>query len=187
MSAVDRVIELAGAQLGEPYVFGDEGPDSFDCSGLVQYVFGHVGIKLPRTAREQQRATKTVTRPLPGDLVFYNRPATHVGIYIGGGKMINAPRPGARVRIDTVGNPTNYGRVGGLGTLAAVPIAGVGAAAAGLGDIAGAVLGGARHVVLEGLVVGLGLGLVGYGLWRATAGVRRRAGDQLSESTGGVL
>jgi hypothetical protein len=179
---VDRVLTLATAQIGDRYVYGDEGPDTFDCSGLVQWVYGHVGIELPRTAHEQQAATAPVGTPLPGDLVFYGRPATHVGIYVGGGKMIDAPHPGATVRVDSVGTPTNYGRVSGLGALAAVP-AGIAAGVAGaVGDVTSTILGSARYIALEAAAVVLGAALVGYGLWRASAPIRRSTLDSLGGS-----
>ena len=103
----DAVVQLAYAQLGMPYVWGGASPQtSFDCSGLVQWVYRQVGVTLPRTAQQQYN----VTAPLapdelqPGDLVFfeYTYPGeriTHVGIYIGSGRMINAPTTGDVVRI----------------------------------------------------------------------------------------
>lgn len=164
MSLVDQMLGYAQGELGKPYVYGDEGPNTFDCSGLVQFVFGKVGISTPRTSQEQQAWASPVTQPLPGDLVFYGRPATHVGIYLGNGRMINAPQPGAVVRIDPVGAPTSYGRVPGLGT-ALAPITGV------LGDLGGTVagwLGGARNIVLEAAGVLAGLALAGGGLYLLT-------------------
>lgn len=174
MSKVDDVIAAATAEIGKPYNFGDEGPNAFDCSGLMQWIFASVGIKLPRTAREQQAALPEVAgEPLPGDLVFWGRPATHVGLYIGGGKMIAAPHAGARVRIqDVYGTPAGYGRVTGLGT-ALAPVT----------DAAGALGGTMRdwldniraNVVVLAFAVA-GLGLVGWGLWRVSGPVRARSG-----------
>jgi cell wall-associated NlpC family hydrolase len=86
MSKVADLIALATTQLGKPYVYGDEGPNTFDCSGLMQYVFGLVGIRLPRTAAQQQKSVTRVASPVPGDLVFYGAPAHHVALYIGGGR-----------------------------------------------------------------------------------------------------
>ncbi len=167
MSTVDQLISAATAELGKPYVFGDEGPLSFDCSGLMQWVYGRVGVRLPRTAAEQQRATTPVDRPLPGDLVFYGRPAHHVALYIGAGRMIAAPHAGARVQVQSVyATPTSYGRVAGLGTAAAPALGALTALGDGAGGLVADVLGGARHVVIEGLVVVAALALVGYGLWR---------------------
>lgn len=169
MSKVDDVLTYAQAQIGDPYVFGDEGPDTFDCSGLIQYVLGLVGIGAPRTSQEQQAWANPVASPRPGDLVFYGRPATHVGLYIGDGKMIDAPHAGAKVRVDQVGSPTSYGRVPGLGA-AIAPIAG--AAAQGWGTVTGW-LGGARHLVLELAFVGLGVVVAGAGLYLITTASRR--------------
>lgn len=187
MTRVDQLLAVASSEIGKPYVYGDEGPNTFDCSGLSQYAYGYVGIKLPRTARQQQAATTRVTNPLPGDLVFYGSPAYHVGIYLGGGKMINAPDVNQRVRIDNVGKPTNYGRVSGLGAAAAVPISLVTGAGSVVGDTAAAMLGGAQHIALEAAFLGLGLALVGVGLWRASKGARGRLKSTVSDGTTGVL
>jgi peptidoglycan hydrolase-like protein with peptidoglycan-binding domain len=104
-SVAQAVIAVARQQLGDPYHLGDEGPDSFDCSGLVQFCF-RVGaaIQLPRTAAQQQLATTPVVQPVPGDLVFYGPAgkAHHVGIYIGGGRMIAAPHTGEVVKDQAV-------------------------------------------------------------------------------------
>ncbi|HUY74415.1 MAG TPA: bifunctional lytic transglycosylase/C40 family peptidase [Candidatus Dormibacteraeota bacterium] len=102
-----RVVALAQAELGMPYVWGGASPaTSFDCSGLVQWVYGQVDVTLPRTAQEQFDATVRL-RPdqlQPGDLVFFAHtypsadPITHVGIYVGNGTMINAPEEGEVVQ-----------------------------------------------------------------------------------------
>jgi len=162
VSKVDSVIAWAQKELGRPYVYGDEGPSTFDCSGLMQYIFGKVGISLPRTAHEQQAWAKPVTSPSPGDLVFYGRPAHHVGLYIGAGKMINAPRPGEVVQVDSIGTATSYGRVPGLGA-AVAPVAAVLTSAT---SLVGDWLGGARELMLQGGFVLAGLGLLGYGVYR---------------------
>jgi hypothetical protein len=160
---VDQFLAIVEAQLGKPYVFGDEGPETFDCSGLVQYALGLVGISAPRTSQEQQRWAIPVTTPRPGDLVFYGSPAYHVGVYIGNGRMINAPEPGTTVRVDPVGQPTGYGRVPGLATSAVLaPLAGAGTAA---WDRVGEWLSGIRHVVIQGPFVAGGLVLAGVGLY----------------------
>ena len=91
------IINTAKAQLGKPYVWGAEGPNSFDCSGLVYYVYGQHGIKMPRTSREQANVGTTVSQSQlqPGDLIFSSTDGSggvnHVGIYIGNGQMIHAP------------------------------------------------------------------------------------------------
>ncbi len=170
VTKVEDVIRLATAEIGSPYVWGDEGPDTFDCSGLVQYCFGLVGIKLPRTAAQQQRYVTKVSNPLPGDLVYWGSPAYHTALYIGDGKIISAPRAGERVHITSLyGNPT-FGRVPGLGTAIAGPIDAIGAGFGAVDDW----LGGARGVLIEAAVIGLGLALVGVGLYRAVAAPRIR-------------
>lgn len=108
---VGSIIASGMKEVGKPYVFGNEGPNSFDCSGLMQFIFKKNGVKLPRTAAQQQRASTRVKTPRPGDLVFYGNPAHHVALYLGNGKMLAAPHSGANVRVQPVyGNPT-YGRI----------------------------------------------------------------------------
>ena len=106
-AAPNAVLDLARAQTGKPYVWGGASPQtSFDCSGLVQWVYRQVGVQLPRTAQQQYQATTRVPREQlqPGDLVFFaqtypsSEPITHVGIYVGGGRMINAPTGGDVIR-----------------------------------------------------------------------------------------
>jgi cell wall-associated NlpC family hydrolase len=95
-------------QLGKPYVWGASGPDAFDCSGLTLRAWQAAGVSLPRVAVDQYRAGPHVPAgdAQPGDLVFFADdaadPATivHVGIAIGGGRMVDAPYTGAVVRID---------------------------------------------------------------------------------------
>lgn len=103
------VVAVAQTQLGMPYVWGGASPQtSFDCSGLVQWSYAQLGVSLPRTAQDQYNATARVGPGdlQPGDLVFFAytypsspaEPVTHVGIYVGGGQMINAPTDGDVVR-----------------------------------------------------------------------------------------
>jgi cell wall-associated NlpC family hydrolase len=113
---LDHFVGAVLRQLGDPYVFGDEGPDSFDCSGLVFFAAGRAGVEVARVARDQQSTLQRVAAPRLGDLVFYGRPAHHVGIYLGDGKMVDAPHHGANVRIDGIGQPTSYGRIAALHT-----------------------------------------------------------------------
>lgn len=105
------VVAYAKRFLGVPYVWGGSTPSGFDCSGLVQYVYRNsVGIKLPRVSQAQRNVGTRVSRAqaLPGDMVNYNH---HVGIYLGNGYMIHAPKPRDRVKIARVyGNPV-YVRV----------------------------------------------------------------------------
>jgi len=106
-----KAVRYALAQLGDPYVWGAEGPNSFDCSGLTWAAYRSVGYQLPRVSRDQYYATrgKSVNRSalLPGDLIFFasGRSWTsiyHMGMYIGNGKMVQAPTTGDVVKISTV-------------------------------------------------------------------------------------
>ncbi len=98
-----RAVALARRELGVPYVWGGDGPSGFDCSGLVFYVYGRLGVHLPRVAADQYRAGRHVSRSdlRPGDLVFFHG-LGHVGIYIGGGSFIHAPHTGDVVRISSL-------------------------------------------------------------------------------------
>jgi cell wall-associated NlpC family hydrolase len=105
---------LASQQLGKPYVWGAIGPNAFDCSGLVQFVFGRAGRLEPRTAQEQYNASQHITaaQVVRGDLVFFGAPGAvyHVGIYVGGGQMIDAPHIGSHVRQEKVWPGAAFGR-----------------------------------------------------------------------------
>ncbi|MFE0703718.1 NlpC/P60 family protein [Streptomyces sp. NPDC058872] len=96
-----EAIAFARAQLGKPYVWGATGPSAYDCSGLTQAAWRAAGISLPRTTYTQINAGQRVSRSqlAPGDLVFFYSGISHVGLYIGGGQMIHAPRPGSPIRI----------------------------------------------------------------------------------------
>ncbi|MFI8961321.1 NlpC/P60 family protein [Streptomyces sp. NPDC053493] len=96
-----EAIAFARAQLGKPYVWGATGPSAYDCSGLTQAAWRAAGVSLPRTTYTQINAGRRVSRSelAPGDLVFFYSGISHVGLYIGGGQMIHAPRPGAPVRV----------------------------------------------------------------------------------------
>lgn len=101
-------VDLAASLIGRPYVWGAEGPDSFDCSGLTQYVFQEFGIQIPRRAISQSKSGEPIgRRPQRGDLLFFASDTrrslvTHVGIYEGGGTMIEASKRYGRVRRDNV-------------------------------------------------------------------------------------
>ncbi|RSS55056.1 C40 family peptidase [Streptomyces sp. WAC01280] len=96
-----EAISFARAQLGKPYVWGATGPSAYDCSGLTQAAWRAAGVSLPRTTYTQINAGQRVSRSqlAPGDLIFFYSGISHVGLYIGGGQMIHAPRPGAPVRV----------------------------------------------------------------------------------------
>ncbi|WP_240106727.1 C40 family peptidase [Streptomyces sp. MUM 203J] len=99
-------IAFATAQIGKPYVWGAEGPDSYDCSGLTQRAWGTAGRGIPRTSQEQWRLLPRVAVKdmRPGDLIIYYADATHVGMYIGDGSMVHAPRPGRDVTVAGAGS-----------------------------------------------------------------------------------
>jgi cell wall-associated NlpC family hydrolase len=106
-STTTGLVGYARKFLGVPYVWGGTSPTGFDCSGFVQYVYKQFGVNLPRISADQARAGKRVSfdRLQPGDLVAVdnssrNNGADHIGIYIGNGLVINAPRPGRSVQID---------------------------------------------------------------------------------------
>ncbi|MEU6881304.1 NlpC/P60 family protein [Streptomyces sp. NPDC046712] len=96
-----QAISFARDQLGKPYVWGATGPSAYDCSGLTQAAWRSAGVSLPRTTYTQINAGQRVSRSelAPGDLVFFYSGISHVGLYIGGGQMIHAPRPGAPIRV----------------------------------------------------------------------------------------
>jgi cell wall-associated NlpC family hydrolase len=96
--------------LGAPYVWAGSGPNEFDCSGLVMWAYGHVGVSLPHSSAEQIGYGQRVGRAYlqPGDLVFFGSPIHHVGMYVGGGSFIEAPHTGAVVRIASLDNRGDY-------------------------------------------------------------------------------
>ncbi|MEU6171281.1 APA family fibronectin-binding glycoprotein [Streptantibioticus parmotrematis] len=99
-----RAISYAFAQLGKPYVWGAQGPNAFDCSGLTSQAWQHAGRAIPRTSQEQWARLPRVplNRLRPGDLVVYFPHATHVALYIGHGLVVQAPHPGARVKVSPI-------------------------------------------------------------------------------------
>ncbi|MEV5100641.1 NlpC/P60 family protein [Streptomyces massasporeus] len=100
-SRAATAVSYAYQKLGSPYVWGATGPNAFDCSGLVQAAYRAAGVSLPRTTYSQIAAGRRVSRSelLPGDLVFFYAGISHVGIYVGNGRMIHAPNPSAPVRV----------------------------------------------------------------------------------------
>ncbi|AKZ57657.1 putative NLP/P60 family secreted protein [Streptomyces ambofaciens ATCC 23877] len=100
----EKALAFARAQIGKPYVWGATGPGSYDCSGLTQAAWKAASFTLPRTTYDQVNAGTTVpvSQAQPGDLVFFYDDLSHVGLYIGNGMMIHAPKPGAYVREESI-------------------------------------------------------------------------------------
>ncbi|MEV0120616.1 NlpC/P60 family protein [Streptomyces sp. NPDC050703] len=94
-----KAIEFATAQIGKPYVWGAEGPGSYDCSGLTSKAWAAAGEGIPRTSQEQWKRLPRVgiENMRPGDLIIYHADASHVGLYVGDGTIVHAPRPGRDV------------------------------------------------------------------------------------------
>ena len=103
-AAAATVIKTALAQLGDTYVWGAAGPDSFDCSGLTMFAYAAAGVSLPHSSQAQFEMGTPVSRAdlQPGDLVFFYSPIGHVAIYIGGGKMVHARTFGQPVSVTSV-------------------------------------------------------------------------------------
>ncbi|MFG3722724.1 NlpC/P60 family protein [Streptomyces massasporeus] len=99
-----RAVRYAVRQLGKPYEWGAEGPRTYDCSGLTSQAWAEAGTPIPRTSQEQWKRLERI--PLdelrPGDLVVYFRKATHVALYLGDGMVVQAPRPGAKVKVSPI-------------------------------------------------------------------------------------
>jgi cell wall-associated NlpC family hydrolase len=103
---------IAMRYLGVPYVWGGSSPSGFDCSGLVMYVYAQLGISLAHYTGAQWSATIPISQSQaePGDLIFFNG-VSHVGIYIGGGQMVDAPHTGSVVRVESIGG---FGSIDGF-------------------------------------------------------------------------
>ena len=111
---INKVIEVAKSKIGSNYVWGAQGPNTFDCSGLMLYSFSNgAGITLPRVSKDQATVGTYVSRAelRPGDLIFWGSPVHHVALYIGNGKYIHAPQPGSTVTIANLGGYTTARRV----------------------------------------------------------------------------
>ncbi|MEU8833536.1 NlpC/P60 family protein [Streptomyces sp900116325] len=101
-----KAVAFATAQIGKPYVWGAEGPGSYDCSGLTSQAWAAAGRPIPRTSQEQWRQLPhiAVKDMRPGDLIIYHGDASHVGMYIGDGAIVHAPRPGRNVTLAGAGS-----------------------------------------------------------------------------------
>lgn len=182
MSGLDTAIAWAEAQIGQPYLYGGEGNGGFDCSGLIQMAFRAAGVALPRTAQSQYDATQRVSIPQPGDLVFYGTSPTnvsHVGLYLGGGKMLDAPHTGAAVRVENVWSGViGYGRpITGAGATDSataqlvVDTTGSGSTTSSSTDDSSATSGWQKtltRIGVEGVMLGGAVLLAGLGLWKGT-------------------
>src|SRR3954470_1851478 len=116
--AAQTAVSTALAQVGDPYVWAAAGPNSFDCSGLVQYAYASAGISLPHSSKGQASMGRAVGRAdlQPGDVLGFYSPVSHVGIYIGNGQMVHAPTSGSTVKvvpIDSMGQITAMRRLAG--------------------------------------------------------------------------
>ncbi|MBB4892048.1 cell wall-associated NlpC family hydrolase [Streptomyces olivoverticillatus] len=100
-----RAVDFATAQIGKDYVWGAEGPETYDCSGLTLKAWAAAGRAIPRTSQEQwQQLPKVDVKDMrPGDLVIYFSDASHVGMYVGDGRIVHAPRPGRQVTLTGAG------------------------------------------------------------------------------------
>ena len=101
---VATVLTFACGEMGKPYSFGASGPNAYDCSGLTSAAWAQVGVSLPHSSKAQAGYGTPVSRSnlRPGDLVFGFSPISHVGIYIGGGRMVAAPSAGDVVKIQSL-------------------------------------------------------------------------------------
>ncbi|GAA3359639.1 C40 family peptidase [Streptomyces antimycoticus] len=108
-----RALAYALNQIGKPYVWGAEGPNSFDCSGLTSSAWAYAGRLIPRTSQEQWRRLPRVplNKLRPGDLVIYYKGASHVAMYAGNGQVVQAPRPGQRVKLSPLASNPLRGAV----------------------------------------------------------------------------
>ncbi len=100
-SKAQIAVDAALSQVGKPYQWGAEGPDSYDCSGLTLWAWAKAGVALPHNSGMQKAATAPVSREdlQPGDLIFFGSPIHHVSMYIGNGQMVEAPYTGEFVRV----------------------------------------------------------------------------------------
>ncbi|WP_216208381.1 C40 family peptidase [Amycolatopsis aidingensis] len=110
--AAQTAVDAALSKRGSAYVWGAEGPSTFDCSGLTSWAYQQAGISIPRSSRAQSAFGTPVSRSQlqPGDLVFFYSPVSHVGIYLGNGKMVHAPTSGDVVKVSPLQDNYNSAR-----------------------------------------------------------------------------
>ena len=168
-----QAVAYAARYLGVPYVYGGTTPQGFDCSGLVQFVYDHLGVNLPRTSQEQALSGVNVPRDQlqPGDLILYNEPGegpnSHIAIYAGSGQEIEAPRPGESVKVAPVdwAHFASARRVAGAVT--GIPTA-TAASDTTPASVTGALTAGTEKLVLTIPFVLAGVALLGWGVYRLT-------------------
>jgi len=117
-----EIVVRAIALLGTPYQYGGNGPETFDCSGLVRYIYNELGINVPRTAAEQYRAAAAVDvdHLEPGDLLFFKTQGagvSHVAIYAGSGRFVHAPQTGKTIELRELDDGYYKPRLVGAGRL----------------------------------------------------------------------
>lgn len=173
-----QAVAYAARYLGVPYVWGGASPSGFDCSGLVQWVYDHLGVSLPRTSQEQ--ASTGVSVPVsdlqPGDLIFYNEPGeganSHVAIYAGAGQEIEAPRPGETVKVAPVdwAHFASARRVSGAVTGIPTATQASSVTSTGLLDPLSGVSSAVNNLVITAVFVLGGVGLLVWGVQRLSGG-----------------
>jgi cell wall-associated NlpC family hydrolase len=106
-----HAVDAALDQLGTRYRWGGNTPRGFDCSGLTSWAYAEAGVTIPRTSRARYSQLTRVSRSnlLPGDLVFYNSPVSHVAMYVGDGQIVESPRRGLTVRLRSLDSRTPRG------------------------------------------------------------------------------
>jgi cell wall-associated NlpC family hydrolase len=109
-SAAQTAVNTALAQVGDRYVYGATGPNSFDCSGLTSFSYKAAGISLPRTSKAQSTSGTPVSKGnlQPGDLVFFYSPVSHVAMYIGNGQIVHALNSSKPVQVMKLDSMPSY-------------------------------------------------------------------------------
>ena len=109
-SAAQTAVNTALAQVGDRYVYGATGPNSFDCSGLTTFAYKAAGVSLPRTSKAQSGFGTPVSKAnlQPGDLVFFYSPVSHVAMYIGNGQIVHALNASKPVQVMNLDSMPSY-------------------------------------------------------------------------------